>query len=254
MHPILLKLGSFEIRTYGVSIALAFLVSILLASRLAKKDGIKGDPILDIGLVSIICAVIGARILYVLIWWKDVYSLHPVDVFKVWEGGLVFYGGLIGAIIGCVVYIKKNSLPLLRLGDICMPFLALGHSIGRIGCFFNGCCYGAVNDQCGVIFPAIGDNRPHLPTQLYESALNFLNFVVLLLIFKKKKTAGGLVFYMYFVNYGIIRIIMEMFRGDIERGTIFSLSTSTAISILVIAAGVAGIIYVSVKNGKEKTS
>ena len=247
MHQVLFNIGSLEIRVYGVMTAIAFLAGIYLSSMLAKKKGINPDFILDLGLVAIACSVIGARALYVAVWWKY-YALHPVEIFKVWEGGLVFYGGLLGAVLGGMVWVKFKKMSILKTGDIIMPFLSLAHAIGRIGCYYNACCYGAVNAKYGVIFPALGDNLPHLPTQLYESALNFLNFIILILFFRNSKRKDGAVFFLYFFNYGVIRIIIEMFRGDPERGFFFGLSTSTLISVLMILTGLAGILFL--KPGK----
>ncbi len=247
MHPILFSLGSFKITVYGFMTAVAFLTGIYLSSMAAKKKGIDPDTILDLGLVIIISAVIGARLLYVMVWW-NYYSKNFVDIFKVWEGGLVFYGGFIGALGGSIWWILKKKLPFLKLGDIFMPFLALSHAIGRIGCYYNACCYGAVNDKCGVIFPALNDNLRHLPTQLYESVLNFLNFVVLIMFFSNKKRKEGDVFFLYFLNYGIIRFVIELFRGDPERGAILGMSTSSFISLFLIVTGVVGIVYLRVKN------
>jgi len=247
MHPIIFNLGPLEIRTYGVLVAIAFLVAIYFAANLAEKNGIKKDIIYDLGFVIIISSVIGARLLYVFVWYK--YFLNNfLEIFMVWKGGLVFYGGLIGAVIGGAIFIKKNNLSVLKIGDISMPFVALAHSIGRIGCFYNGCCYGRVDEKCGIVFPAIGDDKPHLPTQLYESIFNFLNFLILIFLYKKFKKIQGLVFYMYFFNYAIIRIIIELFRGDEERGKILYFSTSTFISFLMLLLAISGFIYIWTKN------
>lgn len=251
MHPILFSIGPLEIRVYGVLTAFAFLTAITLASMLAKKRGFHPDVILDLGLVVIMSTVVGARLLYVIVWWKY-FGEHPLDIFKVWEGGLVFYGGLIGSVIGGALWIRHKKIPFLEIADICMPFVSLAHAIGRIGCYYNACCYGRENEHYGVIFPAIGDNIKHMPTQLYESVLNFLNFVVLILIFKNKNRKTGDVLFMYSLNYGVIRFIIELFRGDPERGTVMLLSTSSFISLFMIVIGIAGLIYLRVK--KQKTS
>ena len=248
MHPVLFSVFGLEIKTYGVLIALAFLTGIYGASALAGKQGIKKDAILDLGLVLIVCGLVGARLLYVIIWWKY-YAKAPLDILKIWQGGLVFYGGFIMAVIGGILWMKKNSLPFFRVSDILVPFLALAHSIARIGCFCAGCCYGRA-DPHGIIFKAIGDNIPHLPTQIYESAANFLNFAVLILFYRYPKRKDGDVLYLYLLNYGVIRTIIEIFRADPERGTILSLSTSTFISMFLIAAGAAGLVYNRMKNGK----
>src|ERR1035437_2973172 len=249
MHPILFKLGPLEIRVYGLLVAIAFLTAIYLASMLAKKRGYKEDVILDLGLVIIISSVIGARLLYVLVWW-NYFAALPLEILKVWEGGLVFYGGLIGAFIGGIAWIRHKKLPVLDIADMCVPFVALAHAIGRIGCYFNGCCYGAVSEHCGVIFPTIGDSLKHYPTQLYESVLNFLNFVILILFFRNTKRKTGDVVFMYSFNYGVIRMCMEFFRGDPERGFILNMSTSQFISIFLIVIGIAGFIYLRVKKQK----
>jgi phosphatidylglycerol:prolipoprotein diacylglycerol transferase len=249
MHPILFNIGGFEVRVYGLIVAIAFLAGIYLSSEAAKKRGINPDTILDLGLVIIISAVIGARALYVGVWW-NYYSQHPAEILKVWEGGLVFYGGFIGALAGALAWLHYKKLGVYKLGDIMMPYLALSHAIGRIGCFYNGCCYGAVNEKYGVIFPVLNDNVKHLPTQLYESGLNFLNFVFLILFFRKKKRQEGDVFYLYFLNYGIIRFSLEIFRGDPERGTIFGISTSMFISIFLVATGMAGLVYLRLQKPK----
>jgi phosphatidylglycerol---prolipoprotein diacylglyceryl transferase len=247
MHPILFSLGPLEIRVYGFLTALSFITAIYLASVLAKKEGFNPDVIFDLGLVVIISTVIGARILYVMVEWKY-FAANPAAIFKIWEGGLVFYGGLIGSVIGAIFWLKHKKLPFFPIADICIPFLAVAHAIGRIGCYFNGCCYGAVNEHCGVIFPSIGDGLMHIPTQLIESALNFLNFIVLILFFRNKKRKTGDVLFLYLLNYGIIRLIIEIFRGDPERGTVFFMSTSQFISIFMIVIGIAGFVYLRLKK------
>lgn len=241
MHPILFNIAGFEIKTYGVLVAIAFLAGIYLMSVLAEKEGIKKDDMLDLGLVIIICSLLGARLLYILIWWKY-YLEHPLDMLKVWEGGLVYYGGFLLSVGGVIWWLAKKKLLFFKVADIIVPFLALSHAIARIGCYFSGCCYGRP-DPHGVIFPNVGDGIPRLPVQLFESAANFLNFVILILFYRFAKRKQGDVFFLYLFNYGIIRIIMEMFRGDPERGTVFIFSTSTFISIVLLVSGTAGLIY-----------
>jgi len=250
MYPELITIGAFSLGSYGVLIALAFIAGIMLASKLSIKEGYGKDDILDLGLVAIFTSVIGARALYVIVWW-EYFAKEPARIFKVWEGGLVFYGGLIGAVIGTAVWLKIKKKPVLKTGDICMPFVALAHAIGRIGCFLNGCCYGRVSEKYGLVFPGVGDNVPHLPVQIYESVLNFINFIFLIVFYRFFKKRDGEVFFLYFINYAVIRVIMEFFRGDAERGMFAGLSTSTFISIVVIIFGAAGIIFIRLKNGKK---
>ncbi len=247
MHPVLFNLGHLEIRVYGLLVAVGFLVAIYFAAYLAERQGIKKDVIYDLGFVIIISSIIGARLLYVFVWYKY-YLKNFHEIFMVWKGGMVFYGGLIGALIGGFLYIKIKKLPFLKIGDICIPFVSLAHSIGRIGCFYNGCCYGKIDEKCGVVFPVLEDGKPHLPTQIYESILNFINFFILIILYKYFKKKEGFIFYLYFINYSIIRLIIELFRGDEERGQILFLSTSTFISIIMMIIGIAGLLYLFSKK------
>jgi phosphatidylglycerol:prolipoprotein diacylglycerol transferase len=241
MHPILFEFAGLKITTYGLIVAVAFLSSIYLASGLAKKQGINNELIFDLGFIIIIWAIIGARLLYVIIWYKE-YIKDPISIFKVWEGGLVFYGGFIASFIASLWWIKRKKLNFLMLADIIAPFIAFGHSIARIGCFFAGCCYGRPSDchgiLCEAVFPALNDNIPRYPTQIYESFANFLNFIILIIFFKKFKNKNGDVIFLYLLNYGITRMIIEFFRGDPERGKILFLSTSTFISIFMVLSGI----------------
>ncbi len=252
MHPVLFDIGGFEIRYYGVLVALGFFTAIYCAAALAKKKGFKEDDMLDIGLVAIIFAIVGARLLYVAVWWEH-YIKNPLDIIKVWEGGLVYLGGFIGAFSGSLWWIKRKKLPFFKFADIGIIFIPLGHAIGRIGCFLNGCCYGRVNESCGVVFPAIGDGLPRIPTQLYESAANFLIFIFLISYYKfvRKKPDGETAAF-YFIAYGIIRFVLEFFRGDPERGRILFMSTSMFISVIMILTGVSGVIYLRKKYGPAR--
>ncbi len=250
MHPVLFEFAGLKITTYGLMVAIAFLSSIYLAAELAKKQGIKSDLIFDLGFIIIIWAIIGARLLYVIIWYKD-YIKDPIAIFKVWEGGLVFYGGFIASFLAVLLWIKSKKLNFFMLADIIAPFIAFGHSIARIGCFFAGCCYGRESDchnlLCGVVFPSLGDNITRYPVQLYESFANFLNFLILIFFYRKLKSKDGDVIFLYFLNYGIIRIIMEFFRGD-PSGVYINLSTAQWISLVFAATG---LFFIFRKKKKE---
>ncbi len=250
MHQVLLNIGPVEIRTYGFLAALSFLAGIYLASMLAKKEGIKQDVVMDLGLVIILGAILGARVLYVIVW-REHYMSHPLDVFKVWEGGLVFYGGLIGASLLAVLWLYFKKHDALRLMDIIAPFTALGHAIARIGCYYNGCCYGRASETCSTVLGGPGDGIARVPVQLYESGANFLNFIVLITYYRFAKKAKGEVFFLFFINYGVIRAVTEAFRGDAERGTIAGLSTSTFISAVLFVIGAAGFAAVKIAYARQ---
>jgi len=252
VYPVLFKLGPLEIQTYGFITAIAFLAGIYLAAWTAQKRGLNKEYIFDLGLVIIICAILGARLLYVLEMHAH-FLRHPLDIVKVWEGGLIFHGGLIAAVAGSFAYLKVKKLDVLAYLDTFAPFAALGHSIARIGCYFAGCCYGKVDEACGVVFPAVGDNLPHLPVQLYESAANFVNFLILIILLRFSGLKKGTVLWMYLANYGIIRFVIEHFRGDYERGMITeNFSIPMLISIALFVTGAAGTAWVNRKNGKTK--
>ena len=217
MHPILFKLGPITIYTYGLFIALAFLASIYLAALSAKREGIDSQKIIDLSFYLMLAAIIGSRLLYVLLNFKY-YLSAPGAIWQIWEGGLVFYGGLIAAAAVSFIYIRKKGLNLWQITDIFAPSIALGQAIGRWGCFFAGCCYGKPTDLPWAITfhdPAslapLG--IPLHPTQLYSSLKDLIIFAILILLQKRKKFHGQL-FWAYVLFYAVLRFIVEFFRGD----------------------------------------
>ncbi len=217
MLPVLFKLGPLSVHAYGFMIAIAFLVGILLALRFAKKEGIQPETILDLALYVIIAAIVGARLLYVLGTWND-FQGNYLEMFMVQKGGLIFLGGLIMAILVVIGYAKLKKINILKLLDLMTPSVALGYAITRIGCFLNGCCFGLPTKlPWGLEFPfgsLAHSYYPHEhihPTQLYSSLSMLLAFVVLLLLYKKKKY-DGFVFYWGLLFYSIYRMLVEFLR------------------------------------------
>jgi phosphatidylglycerol:prolipoprotein diacylglycerol transferase len=248
MHPILFEipridlgawtLGPIPIRLYGLMIGIGFLLGITLASRRAKKEGIDPELIVDMGVYLLLAAIIGSRILYVLTALRE-FTTHPLEVFAIWKGGLVFYGGVLAAVPVGIWYVRKHNLPVWKTADIMAPYAALGHAFGRLGCFFAGCCYGA---PCTGTF-CITFTDPHslaplgtplFPTQLMESAGEFMIFGVLLLLRRYKRFDGQL-FGLYLIFYAVLRFSIEFFRGDVARGVYFGglISTSQIIAIII---------------------
>jgi phosphatidylglycerol---prolipoprotein diacylglyceryl transferase len=175
LHPILLKIGSLTIFTYGFFLALAFLAAMALAGREARRVGLPPGRVYDLCFYSIIAALIGARFLQVLLEW-DFYRVHPQDIVKVWDGGLAFQGGLVLGILTAVFYMWRHSLPVWKTLDVLALAMPLGQSIGRIGCFMAGCCYGRPNDlSWGVTFTdpqSLGPVGVKIhPTQLFMAVL-----------------------------------------------------------------------------------
>ncbi|PIQ83319.1 MAG: prolipoprotein diacylglyceryl transferase [Candidatus Omnitrophica bacterium CG11_big_fil_rev_8_21_14_0_20_63_9] len=217
MHPILLKLGPFTLYTYGAMLVLAFAVSTWLGARTARQlpqelVAITSDQLLDFTAVLLFGGLFGARFLYVVLRWEE-FAAAPQHIIALWEGGLVWYGGFAGGVLASWLYVRSHRLSWLRVADQVVPFLALGHAIGRIGCFLNGCCYGKpVDGCCGVLFP--GHQTPVVPTQLLESLGLFAIYLWLRgrqpgILRSPGRSFGG-----YLLLYGLLRFGIEYLRGD----------------------------------------
>ena len=234
MHPILFEIGPLTIHTYGAVVALAFLTGFLLLSAEARRKNFYPDKILDIELVILVFGMIGARILHVLVNF-DFYARNPLDILMIWRGGVAFYGGLIMAIAASWIFILKNRMPFLKTADFIIPYIALGHAIGRIGCFLNGCCFGkpAAAMWPGVVFPNDGVFRH--PTQIYASCALLFIFVILK-IAGEKPHADGSVFVLYLVLFGVQRFLIDFLRGDNPTYALgFTVSQFISIGLFVTA-------------------
>ncbi|NQU95387.1 MAG: prolipoprotein diacylglyceryl transferase [Candidatus Omnitrophica bacterium] len=234
MHPILFEIGPFTLRSYGALIALAFFVGYFFLYREAKKKNFYPDKILDIELIMLISGILGARALHVLVN-LDYYRANLPDMFFFWKGGLAFYGGLILAILASWVFIVKNKMPRWETADFIIPYIALGQAIGRVGCFFNGCCFGKETaSSFGVIF--YGDSIYRHPTQLY-AAFALLCIFVILRLTQKNEPFAGLVAGLYLLLYGLQRFFIDFLRGDTPRYALnLTASQLISIGILLLAA------------------
>ncbi|UCF86866.1 MAG: prolipoprotein diacylglyceryl transferase [Nitrospiraceae bacterium] len=240
MFPILFQIGPVTVHTYGLLVATGFIVGISLAVHFGKKEGLRKETILDIGFYSLVSAIVGSRLLFVLIEYRHFFQ-NPLEIFKIWEGGLVFYGGLLLVIPVLFFYFKRHTLPTWKMLDILAPCLAIGHAIGRIGCFSAGCCYGRPTQlPWGITF-----THPHSmattgialhPTQLYESVAEFIIFVFII-AFNRHKRFNGQILWLYILLYSGMRFFIEFFRGDSERGMIYSnFSIAQGVSIALFGA------------------
>jgi phosphatidylglycerol:prolipoprotein diacylglycerol transferase len=249
MHPLLFKIGSVPIHTYGFLIAIGFLVAVLVIRSLCKKSGLDIEKTLDFTFWLLLVGFIGARILFIITKWSD-FAADPMDMLRVWEGGLVFLGGPILCVPFAIWYMKKNNLPLWKTMDVLIPGLTINHMFGRFGCLSAGCCYGKpTGSDWGVrLYSDLVDKDlqgvPLHPTQLYEAGSLFVLFLGLLWVFKKK-SFDGQVALTYFMAYPIIRSIIEVFRGDLIRGFVIDgiLSTSQFLSILIFIAATAVLVW-----------
>lgn len=257
MHPLLFKLGPFSVHTYGFLIAVGFLAGIWVIKRLAVRAAMNPDRMMDLAFWMLLTGFIGARALFVFTRLEYFLS-NPIDIFKVWEGGLVFFGGLIAALAFSIYYTRKHRIDFWNGGDVAIPGLVVAHAFGRLGCLMAGCCYGKPtgtdfgvrlhSDLVDVTLRGI----PLHPVQLYESAALFILFAGLLWIFRTRKFQGQ-VFLTYLMIYPIIRSVVEVFRGDEIRGFVIDnvLSTSQFISIFIFL-GAAVLLAVRMKSVRPR--
>jgi phosphatidylglycerol:prolipoprotein diacylglycerol transferase len=226
-------------------IALAFLAGLWTATLRARREKIPGEKIADVTLWLMIGGIVGARVAYVTTYWREEFADQPFsEIFMIQHGGLVYYGGLMGAIVAGAIYIRWKKLPFWKTADIIAPSIALGNVFGRIGCLLNGCCYGRA---CGlpwaISFPADNPLNPPTypvhPTQIYDALLNFGVYLFLAWLFRRKKFDGQ-IFATYLLCYAVTRSFVEYFRGDYTNLHYhLGLTPAQWISVPIFAAGLA---------------
>lgn len=214
MHPILFKIGPLTVYSYGAFVALGFAVFALLIERRARAMKIDSGKMLDLAILILVSGIVGARIMYVTLN-ISYYVANPAELIDLSKGGLVWYGGLFAAFLAGSIFVKINKIDLWDTLDLIAPYLALGQSLGRIGCFFNGCCYGS------------GD----APVQLYSSAALLAIFIALRLWQDARKFKAE-IFLGYCMLYSIKRFAIEFLRADNPR-ILGGLTISQIISVFV---------------------
>ena len=263
MHPILIDLGPLHIHTFGVLMGSGFLVGILWSMRLARKWGIDPEEIFNLTFWIMLAGIGGARLLYVLIdigqkgWDSEFVDPHHlrdaiVGWIAIWEGGLVWYGGFIGAALLVLFYARKKKMPILRVMDLLAPGTFCGLAIGRIGCLMAGDDFGrpttmpwglVFHNPDALIYPKNLIGVPLHPTQNYMEAKSFTVATLCFLFLKYKKRVDGQVLALALMIYAPLRAFIEIYRGDYDRGFIPGthdmLSTSQGIGIVVFFLGVA---------------
>lgn len=242
MDNIAFSFGNFTVTWYGILVACGFLAGFFTATRRAPRAGISQDQVSDVFTWIIIGGILGARFLYVVSYPETFSGGGFLDVFKIWKGGLVFFGGLIGGSVATVIYCRLHKLSVYRLGDVLAPSLSLGHGFGRIGCLMSGCCYGsACSLPWAIRFPNGHQTYPDPvhPVQIYESALNFALYGILAFLYRRR-SFDGQVLGIYCMAYAGIRFLVEFFRGDYgEEKLLLGLFTQAhAISLFLLALGV----------------
>lgn len=241
VHKVALELGPLTIHWYGVLVALAFLAGLWTASRFGLREGIPAETILDLGPWLIVGAILGARILYVISYWRESFANQPLtEIFMIHHGGLVFYGGFIGAALALLLRVRMTKLPLWKIADALAPGVALGYVLGRFGCLMNGCCYGRPTALPWAIhFPLDNPTKGvgvH-PSQIYDSLLNAGLFAVLAWLYGRKKFDGQ-IFAVYLVCYALLRSVVELFRGDYPVHYLGGVATpAQLISVCILMVG-----------------
>lgn len=245
MFPKLISIGSFYIPTYGVLVALGFLAGLMITMRLARTIGLSAEKITNLAVYCAIAGIAGAK-LFMLLFDANEYIAHPGEIFSLetLQAAGVFHGGFIVALIVAALYMRRQNLPLFPTMDAFAPGIALGHSIGRLGCFAAGCCWGkechlpwAVQFRSDAAAPVPLDKPLH-PAQLYESAANLIIFAILYRKFRRSHRPGEVIG-LYLVLYSIARFVIEFFREH-EQSLVgpFSITQWIALGLLVLGAAI----------------
>ena len=260
MYPELFHISFLH--TYGVLVALAFLCGLWVAARLGKRAGLDVDALTNLGIYCALAAIVGAKLMMLIVDPRYRQNPREIFTFDTLQAGGVFYGGLIAALAVAWWYMRRTRLPLGKTADVFAPGIALGHAIGRIGCFSAGCCWGIMcrapwavtfrdpvaNYQVGVPLGV-----PLHPTQLYESFAEFAIFAVLYRRFGRPHKQGAIIS-LYLVLYGAARFLVEFYRYH-EQGNLFGgpLDTSQWISLALAALGAAYLLKARKENAAALT-
>jgi len=251
MYPEIFHLSFLH--TYGVLVALAFLAGVWMAAKLARRVGLDPDAVTNLALYCALAAIVGAKLMMFVVDFRY-YADHPSEIVSMatLQAGGVFYGGLICALAVSWWYMRRVNLPLARTADVFAPAIALGHGIGRLGCFSAGCCWGIESHlPWAVTFtnPAAHDlvgvplGVPLHPTQLYESIAEFVIFAILYRRFNRDHAPGSIIS-LYLVLYSTVRFIVEFFRYH-EQGNLWGspLDASQWISIALFLLGISYFLF-----------
>jgi phosphatidylglycerol---prolipoprotein diacylglyceryl transferase len=240
VHEIAFKLGGLTVHWYGILVAAGFMAGYWTAQRRGLRDGLSPDAVADVVFWLFLGGIVGARVLFVITYWREEFADQPLSHIITTRSGFVFYGGLIGATICGIAYARWKQLPVWKLADALVPSVALGHAFGRLGCLMTGCCHGRACDlPWAVHFPV--EHPTHgagvHPTQLYEAGLNLALYGALAWWYRRKRFDGQ-VFALYLMAYAPVRALVEHFRGDYAPAKFVGpLSPGQLVSVGIFAAG-----------------
>jgi phosphatidylglycerol:prolipoprotein diacylglycerol transferase len=245
VHPILFEVWGVPIHTYGVLLAAAYLLGLQLAFWRARRYGIDAGKIIDLGVATIVAALVGAKLLLLVVEFRH-YAGRPAELWTLVRAGGVFYGGLLLAVPVALWYARRVGLPMWTTADLFAPGIALGQAVGRLGCFTAGCCFGqptalpwAVTFTSSYAAEHAGTplNLGLHPTQIYEAGAGLVILAVLLVTERAGRSFPGRTFWLYVLLYAVSRAAIEVFRGD-PRGMVGPLSTSQFVSALLVPVAV----------------
>ncbi|MBI4970890.1 MAG: prolipoprotein diacylglyceryl transferase [Candidatus Omnitrophica bacterium] len=248
MLPIIFSVGPIHLYSYGLMFAIGVLAAIFYLSKQQPVAGLKQNQIIDLILFLTFVGILGGRVFYVLQHF-DYYQKNPMEVFAVWQGGLVIYGGLIGAVVGLAIFCLIRRVNFFELTDLYFPAVSLAMAFGRIGCFLNGCCYGTPTHlPWAVKFPFLKE-VVH-PTQIYFSIFDFILFVFLAYRYPRRSFVGEITI-AYLVLYGQNRFMGEYYRGD-NIPVIWGMTQAQITSLAFVV--VAGVLYLILFRKKDIVS
>ncbi|MFO8061582.1 MAG: prolipoprotein diacylglyceryl transferase [bacterium] len=256
MHRIIFTLGPFTLYSYGFMMAVAFISALLVSLYFANRENMERARVIDFATWVIIGAVIGARLWFAIENFQY-FRNDIIGIVRIWEGGMVFYGGFLGGVLAGYMYLKTNKYSIPLMADIIAPGFALGIALGRIGCFLNGCCYGSVSETCGVSFPrkdfppayyeqlkdgiiepGATHSLPVIPTQIIAAGAALIIFSILFFIYRKK-LFDGFVFYLFLILYGLDRFILDFYRYYSPNAMrTIGLSISQITSLFIVLLGI----------------
>ena len=251
----LLTIGPFTVYGYGLMIAIGIVAGCLTAEYRARKQGLDSEQIFPMILWCLVGGFLCAKLLFWITEWKSI-AQDPGFMMETLSSGFVVFGGIIGGILTGFLYCRIKGLIFFKYADVILPSVALAQGFGRIGCFLAGCCYGKETESFFSVIFQNSEYAPNhvalIPTQLYSSGLDFLHFLLLLLIARNKKEDGQ-VTACYLIFYSLGRFVIEFFRGDIIRGSVGILSTSQFISIFTGIAGIVLLIRIRKKRDSKSS-
>jgi phosphatidylglycerol:prolipoprotein diacylglycerol transferase len=254
MPPFLFNINFFPLFIFGFFIAVSFVVAIIMVKDESRRTGCNPDRMQDLCFWLLVAAIIGSRLLYVVANPSE-FAEDPLEVFRIWNGGIAYYGGIVAAVIISIVFINKTSMPLGRTFDTLTPAIAIGHFFGWLGCFFSGCCWGSTSDLPWLVKIAYQDaiaapTASTHPTSLYLATSHLAIFCVLL-FFKQRRRFSGQMFWSYALLYGISRFLIETLLGNNGEPVPGNLFVHPVTSLSVAITALVMLIYLN-RNAKRR--